>query len=172
MAWRRSASSSIAPKLDLPAMMKHKDDTVTANVNGVAFLFKKNKIEPFIGAGRIAAPGKVEVTGADGKTTMLETKAIVIATGSDVARLPGVEIDEKIIVSSTGALDLVEAAGQTARRRRRRHRPRTRLGLGAPWRRRDGRRISRPHPAGHGRRGRQAVPAHAGKAGLQVSPRP
>ena len=94
------------PKLDLPAMMKHKADTVTANVNGVAFLFKKNKIEPFIGIGRIAAPGQVEVKNADGKTTMLETKAIVIATGSDVARLPGVEIDEKIIVSSTGALSL------------------------------------------------------------------
>jgi dihydrolipoamide dehydrogenase len=96
------------PKLDLPTMMKHKDDTVAANVNGVAFLFKKNKIEPFFGAGRIAAPGKVEVTGADGKVTLLETKAIAIATGSDVARLPGVEIDEKIIVSSTGALELAK----------------------------------------------------------------
>ncbi|WP_158815324.1 dihydrolipoyl dehydrogenase [Methylocapsa sp. S129] len=95
-----------APKLDLPAMMKHKSDTVTANVNGVAFLFKKNKIEAFIGVGRIVAAGSVEVKGADSKTTMLETKAIVIATGSDVARLPGVEIDEKIIVSSTGALSL------------------------------------------------------------------
>jgi dihydrolipoamide dehydrogenase len=87
-------------------MMKHKDDTVAANVNGVAYLFKKNKIDPVFGVGRIAAPGKVEVKSADGKTTMLETKAIVIATGSDVARLPGVEIDEKTIVSSTGALDL------------------------------------------------------------------
>jgi dihydrolipoamide dehydrogenase len=96
------------PKLDLPTMMKHKDDTVTANVNGVAFLFKKNKIEPFIGAGRIAASGQVEVRGADGKTTMLETKAIVIATGSDVAHLPGVEIDEKVIISSTGALSLAK----------------------------------------------------------------
>jgi dihydrolipoyl dehydrogenase len=95
-----------APTLDLPAMMKHKADTVTANVNGVAFLFKKNKIEPFIGTGRIVAAGKVEVIAADGKATMLETKSIAIATGSDVARLPGVEIDEKIIVSSTGALAL------------------------------------------------------------------
>src|SRR5450432_3933464 len=94
------------PKLDLIAMMKHKDDTVAANVNGVAFLFKKNKIEAVFGEGRIAAPGKVEVKSDDGKTTMLETKAIVIATGSDVARLPGVEIDEKTIVSSTGALSL------------------------------------------------------------------
>ena len=98
------------PKLDLPAMMKHKDDTVAANVNGVAFLFKKNKIEPFIGTGRIAAPGKVEVTSEDGKTQTLETKNIVIATGSDVAKLRDkdgkiIEIDEKTIVSSTGALE-------------------------------------------------------------------
>jgi dihydrolipoamide dehydrogenase len=96
------------PKLDLVAMMKHKDDTVAANVNGVAFLFRKNKIESFMGTGKIVAAGKVEVAGADGKTTVLETKAIVIATGSDVARLPGVEIDEKVIVSSTGALDLAK----------------------------------------------------------------
>jgi dihydrolipoamide dehydrogenase len=96
------------PKLDLVAMMKHKDDTVAANVNGVAYLFKKNKIDWIVGEGRIAAPGKVAVNGADGKEQTLETKAIVIATGSDVARLPGVEIDEKIIVSSTGALDFGE----------------------------------------------------------------
>jgi dihydrolipoamide dehydrogenase len=101
-----------APKLDLVAMMKHKADTVTANVNGVAFLFKKNKIEPFIGAGRIVAPGKVEVAGADGKTTVLEAKSIAVATGSDVARLPGVEIDEQTIVSSTGALSLAKTPGK------------------------------------------------------------
>ena len=94
------------PTLDLPAMMKHKDVTVAANVNGVAYLFKKNKIDWVSGEGRIAAPGRVAVKGADGKESMLETKAIVIATGSDVARLPGVEIDEKTIVSSTGALSL------------------------------------------------------------------
>jgi len=94
------------PKLDLVAMMKHKADTVAANVNGVAFLFKKNRIESFNGVGRIAAPGRVEVKDADGNSTVLEAKAIVIATGSDVARLPGVEIDERTIVSSTGALEL------------------------------------------------------------------
>jgi len=94
------------PKLDLAAMMKHKDGTVAANVNGVAYLFKKNKIDWVSGEGRIAAPGKVTVKAADGKETTLETKAIVIATGSDVARLPGVEIDEKTVVSSTGALSL------------------------------------------------------------------
>jgi dihydrolipoamide dehydrogenase len=94
------------PKLDLKVMMKHKDDTVAANVNGVSFLFKKNKVDSFIGTGRIAAPGKVEVKGADGASQTLETKAICIATGSDVVRLPDVEIDEKVVVSSEGALAL------------------------------------------------------------------
>jgi dihydrolipoamide dehydrogenase len=94
------------PKLDLPAMMKHKDVTVAANVNGVAYLFKKNKIDWVSGEGRIAAAGRVVVKGADGKDATLETKAVVIATGSDVAQLPGVQIDEKTIVSSTGALSL------------------------------------------------------------------
>ena len=93
------------PQLDLAAMMKHKADTVAANVNGVGFLLKKNKIDTFTGVGSIPAAGKVVVTDADGKATELETKNIVIATGSDVAQLPGVTIDEKIVVSSTGALD-------------------------------------------------------------------
>src|SRR5437660_3009111 len=95
-----------APQLDLPAMMKFKDEGVDGNVKGVAFLFKKNKVEAFIGVGRIAAPGKVAVTAADGAAQTLETKAIVIASGSDVARLNGVAVDEKRIVSSTGALTL------------------------------------------------------------------
>ncbi len=99
-------------KLDLPAMMKHKTDTVAANVNGVAFLFKKNKIDGFTGLGTITAPGKVEVTAEDGSKQVLETKAIVIATGSDVAQLPGVTIDEKEIVSSTGALELTKVPGK------------------------------------------------------------
>jgi dihydrolipoamide dehydrogenase len=95
-----------APKLDLPAMMKFKDEGVDGNVKGVAFLFRKNKIESFHGFAQIAGAGMVEVKGADGKTQMLDTKAIVIATGSDVAKLRGVPIDEKRIVSSTGALVL------------------------------------------------------------------
>jgi dihydrolipoamide dehydrogenase len=99
-------------KLDLPAMMKHKDDTVAANVNGVAFLFKKHKIDSFTGRGMILAPGKVEVTGEDGSKQVVETKAIVIATGSDVTPLPGVKIDEKDIVSSTGALELAKTPGK------------------------------------------------------------
>jgi len=95
-----------APKLNLKAMMAHKDATVKANVDGVAFLFKKNKIDAFRGLGRIAAPGKVEVEAEDGSAQTLEAKAIVIATGSEVMDLPGVKIDEKRIVSSTGALEL------------------------------------------------------------------
>jgi dihydrolipoamide dehydrogenase len=94
------------PKLDLATMMKFKDEGVDGNVKGVAYLFKKNKIESFHGFGQIAGTGMVEVKGADGKAQMLDTKAIVIATGSDVARLRGVDIDEKRIVSSTGALVL------------------------------------------------------------------
>jgi dihydrolipoamide dehydrogenase len=94
------------PALDLPAMMKFKDEGVDGNVKGVAFLFKKNKIDAFQGVGRIVAPGKVEVKSADGKIETVETKNIVIATGSDVARLKGITIDEKRIVSSTGALVL------------------------------------------------------------------
>src|SRR5205807_4045123 len=76
------------------------------NVKGVAYLFRKNKIDTVAGLGRIAGPGKVEVKAADGTTQVLDTKSIVIATGSDVARLRGIEIDEKRIVSSTGALVL------------------------------------------------------------------
>jgi dihydrolipoyl dehydrogenase len=95
-----------APKLNLKAMMAHKDATVKANVDGVAFLFKKNKIDGIRGLGRILSAGKVEVKSDDGSTQTLETKSIVIATGSDVTPLPGVTIDEKRIVSSTGALAL------------------------------------------------------------------
>jgi dihydrolipoamide dehydrogenase len=94
------------PKLDLAAMMKHKDETVAANVNGVGFLLKKHKIDAFFGLGTIAAPGAIDVTANDGSTQRIETKNIVIATGSDAARLPGIEIDEESIVSSTGALSL------------------------------------------------------------------
>ena len=100
-----------APELDMPAMMKHKQDTVDANVNGVAFLLKKNKVDAFFGLGTIAGAGKVNVTAEDGTITALETKNIVIATGSDVAKLRDasgnfIAFDEKIVVSSTGALTL------------------------------------------------------------------
>jgi dihydrolipoamide dehydrogenase len=96
------------PKLDLKKMMAHKDATVKANVDGVAFLMKKHKVDVFKGTGSVLGEGKVAVKGADGKTQELETKNIVIATGSDVAGIPGVEVefDEKTIISSTGAIAL------------------------------------------------------------------
>lgn len=102
-----------APKLNLKKMMAHKDATVSSNVNGVAFLFKKNKIDSFRGTGKVLAAGKVSVTSEDGKVEEIETKNIVIATGSDVAGIPGVkvDIDEKVIVSSTGALSLDKVPG-------------------------------------------------------------
>ena len=96
------------PALDLAAMMRFKDDGVDGNVKGVAFLLKKNKVDTFRGVGRIVAPGKVTVTPAGGRATAVEGKAIVVATGSDVARLPGITIDEARVVSSTGALALTQ----------------------------------------------------------------
>lgn len=101
------------PTLNLARMMAHKDATVRSNVEGVSFLFKKNKIDGIQGTGKILGAGKVQVTNDAGEVQVLETKNIVIATGSDVAGIPGVnvEIDEKVIVSSTGgiALDKVPA---------------------------------------------------------------
>ena len=99
----------VKPKLDLGRMLEFKDEGVKGNVDGVAFLLKKNKIDSYHGSARIAAPGKVEVVFINGEKQGLEAKAIVIATGSDVARLPGIDIDEKEIVSSTGALSLAKA---------------------------------------------------------------
>ena len=102
------------PKLNLPNMMKHKEAVIKSNVDGVAFLMKKNKIDTYTGTGSIAAAGKVTVTADDGSKQDLETKNIVIATGSDVAGIPGVDvdIDEKVIVSSTGALELEKVPGK------------------------------------------------------------
>ena len=157
------------PKLDLAAMMKFKDEGVDGNVKGVAFLFKKNKIETFEGVGRIAAPGKVEVKAADGKTQTLETKAIVIATGSDVAPPAGhrrstrsascrrparwcsTRCRSKLLVIGAGVIGLE---------------------LGSVWRRLGaqvtGGRVPRPHPARHGRRGLPPVPAHPREAGHRL----
>lgn len=98
----------LTPKLNLEKMMGHKDATVKSNVDGVAFLFKKNKIDGIQGTGKVLGAGKVAVIGDKGEEQVLETKAIVIATGSDVAGIPGVkvDIDEAVIVSSTGAIAL------------------------------------------------------------------
>jgi dihydrolipoamide dehydrogenase len=93
-------------KLDLARMQTRRGEVVTANVKGVEFLFRKNKVTWLKGAGRIVAPGKVDVDG-----TVHETKSIVIATGSDSMPLPGVEVDEKRIVTSTGGLELDKVPG-------------------------------------------------------------
>src|SRR5271156_6147412 len=98
----------VTPKLNLPAMMAQKDVSVGQLTKGVEFLFKKNKVDWIKGAGKIAGPGKVEVTGADGAVTTLDAKNIIIATGSEPAPLPGVSVDQKRIVDSTGALALPE----------------------------------------------------------------
>ena len=83
----------VKPKLNLPQMMKQKAESVGALTKGIEFLFKKNKVDRFKGAGKIAGPAKVEVTGADGAVTSLEAKNIVIATGSLPSGLPGVDVD-------------------------------------------------------------------------------
>ncbi|WP_159996244.1 dihydrolipoyl dehydrogenase [Roseomonas sp. 18066] len=93
-------------KLDLARMQARKGEVVGANVKGVEFLFKKNKITWLKGAGKITAPGQVEVAGQ-----AYAAKNIVIATGSDSAPLKGVEVDEKQIVTSTGALELEKVPG-------------------------------------------------------------
>jgi dihydrolipoamide dehydrogenase len=92
-----------APEVDLPKMLEYKQSTVEANTKGIEFLFKKNKVEWLKGWGRITAPGEVTVAG-----TAHGAKHIVIATGSEPARLAGVEVDEKTVVTSTGALELAE----------------------------------------------------------------
>jgi dihydrolipoamide dehydrogenase len=99
------------PKLDLPAMMNFKQQGIDGNVKGVDFLMKKNKIDVIHGVGKILGNGKVEVSG-NPSTQLVETKNIVLATGSDIARLKGIEIDEKRIVSSTGALSLEGVPGK------------------------------------------------------------
>jgi len=90
-----------APTFDLKRMMAFKQEAIDGNTKGIDFLFKKNKVTVFRGTGKILDAGRVDVAGQT-----IETKNIVIATGSDVARLKGIDIDEQRIVSSTGALEL------------------------------------------------------------------
>src|SRR5271167_3850154 len=95
-----------AVELDLARMQARKTEVVTANTKGVEFLFRKNKVTWLKGTGRITAPGTVEVDG-----TSYTTKNIVIATGSESVPLPDVTVDEKQIVTSTGALELDKVPG-------------------------------------------------------------
>ncbi len=110
-AFDKMGISIAAPKLDHKKLMAFKTEAIDGNTKGIAFLFKKNKVTEFHGTGKILGSGKVEVTPEKGKPQVIETRNIVIATGSDVARLPGVAIDEKQVVSSTGALDLTKVPG-------------------------------------------------------------
>ncbi len=89
------------PEIDWKAMRAYKDDIIAQNTRGIEFLFKKNKIDWLKGWGTIPEPGKVRVG-----ETVYEARNIVIATGSEATSLPGVEIDEKSVVTSTGALEL------------------------------------------------------------------
>ena len=98
----------VTPRLNLKQMMAQKDESVTALTKGVDFLMKKNKVERFLGKGRLAGPGRVEVEGEDGKVVTLEAANIVLATGSEPSGLPGIKVDGDRIVDSTGALSLGE----------------------------------------------------------------
>ena len=98
--------------LDLATMMGRKDKVVTTLTRGVEFLFRKNKIDWLKGKGRIAASGRVVLTRTDGASQDIEATSIVIATGSESTPLTGIEIDEKRIVSSTGALALDQVPGR------------------------------------------------------------
>ncbi|BAB39219.1 putative dihydrolipoamide dehydrogenase precursor [Oryza sativa Japonica Group] len=95
-------------EVDLPAMMAQKDKAVAGLTKGIEGLFKKNKVTYVKGFGKLASPSEVSVDLSDGGSTVVKGKNIIIATGSDVKSLPGVTIDEKKIVSSTGALCLSE----------------------------------------------------------------
>ena len=97
--------------LNLPGMMKKKDQIVGQLTGGVATLFKKNKVEHIKGKGRLEAPGKVVVDLTAGGTQELSTKNVMIATGSTVARLPGVELDGDRIGTSTEALSYPDVPG-------------------------------------------------------------
>jgi dihydrolipoamide dehydrogenase len=91
-------------ELDLTAMMKRKDQVVRSLTEGIAFLFRKNNVTPIQGSGKLLAPGRVEVSAADGSKSELEAKSILVATGSEAATLPSLPLDGKFIVSSTEAL--------------------------------------------------------------------
>ncbi|WOF75582.1 dihydrolipoyl dehydrogenase [Parvibaculaceae bacterium PLY_AMNH_Bact1] len=100
------------PKLDLGAMQSFKQQAIDGNTQGIEFLFKKNKIEWVKGTGTLKGAGEVEVALTEGGSRTLKASDIVLATGSDVASLPGIDVDEKQIVSSTGALELEKVPGK------------------------------------------------------------
>jgi dihydrolipoamide dehydrogenase len=96
------------PTLDLAAMMKRKHQVVKSLTDGVGYLLKKHKVTPFTGSGRLLAPGKVELTRADGPKEILEAKNVLLATGSEVIELPFLKFDHQLVIDSTDALSLAE----------------------------------------------------------------
>ena len=103
-----SLGIEVKPVLNLPQMMKQKQESVAALTKGIEFLFRKNKVDWVKGWGKLAGAGRVQVTAADGSLTELQARDIVIATGSEPTPLPGVTIDNRRILDSTGALSLPE----------------------------------------------------------------
>ncbi|MCY3994582.1 MAG: dihydrolipoyl dehydrogenase [Rhodobacter sp.] len=103
----RMGLKTTAPKVEWDAMLAYKDDAISQNTKGIEFLFRKNKVDWLKGWASIPAAGQVSVAGQTH-----EARAIVIATGSDSATIPGVEIDERTVVSSTGALELQKIPGK------------------------------------------------------------
>ncbi|HEY3204233.1 MAG TPA: dihydrolipoyl dehydrogenase [Thermoanaerobaculia bacterium] len=95
-------------RLDMPAAMKHKEKVVRQSTNGVSYLMKKNRVDVVNGFGRLAGPGRISVVGKDGAETAYSAKNVIIATGSAPRSLPGMEIDDKAILSSTSILELTE----------------------------------------------------------------
>ena len=93
-------------KLNLSKMMKNKDKAVTILTKGVEFLLKKNKVTYFKGTGSFKSKNEILIKDHQNKETLLKTDNVIIATGSDAVSLPGVKFDEKVVVSSTGALKL------------------------------------------------------------------
>ena len=100
-----------SPKIDVKQMQAFKQEAIDGNTKGIDFLFKKNKVSVFRGSARIVKAGEAEITSDDGKIEKVSAKAIIIATGSQVAPLRGIEVDEKIVVSSTGALEFEKVPG-------------------------------------------------------------
>ena len=94
------------PKIDIKKLLQNKNEIVSGLTQGIAGLFKKNKVSYIEGAGKFLDKNTIEVTKSDGSKEKISAKNFIIATGSEVTKLPGVDIDEKVIVSSTGALDL------------------------------------------------------------------
>ncbi len=100
------------PKIDVKKLIENKNEIVKGLTGGIAGLFKKNKVTSIEGLGSFVDKNTIEVTKADGSKEKISSKYFIIATGSEVTNLPGVELDEKVIISSTGALDLEKVPGK------------------------------------------------------------